>query len=211
MKMYGRRGMVRKRGSALSRRTISQKSSLPIRSSISRIQSQCDPIGILCRCSISAVIARSLSHQSSIFERTARALFPGGARNTRYTSSGAQYQTNVTYIFGIGEQGCDICHSGDSRPAEVIYRRGRKGAEIRGIRTALTEAVVAAGGQVLRRVGVMRTASPFAGPERLDFRSQGQTAPEELLVGNAAVLVRAQFPHQFLHRVLEVQFPAHRQ
>lgn len=33
----------------------------------------------------------------------------------------------------------------------------------------LTEAVVAAGGQIFRRV--MRTASSFAGPERLDFRS----------------------------------------
>lgn len=33
----------------------------------------------------------------------------------------------------------------------------------------LTETVVAAGGQVFRRV--MRTAPSFAGPERLDFRS----------------------------------------
>jgi len=87
----------------------------------------------------------------------------------------------------------------------------RSVAEIRAICTILTETVVAAGGQVLRRVGVMWTAPPFAGSERLDFRSQSQTPPKELLIGNATVLVRAQFPHQFLHRILEVQFPAHRQ
>lgn len=67
----------------------------------------------------------------------------------------------------------------------------------------LTEAVIAAGGQVFRRVSVMRTSgSVLAGPESLDFRSQSQPAPEELLIGNATVLVRSQFPHQLLHRVL---------
>lgn len=75
----------------------------------------------------------------------------------------------------------------------------------------LTEAVVAARGQILRCVRVMRTGAMLAGPESLDFRSQSQPAPEELLIGNATVLVRPQFPHQLLHRILQIQFPAHRQ
>lgn len=76
-------------------------------------------------------------------------------------------------------------------------------------RRVLTETIVAAGRQVFRRVGMMRTAAPFAGSQRLDFRSQRQAPSEELLIGNTAVLVRAQFPHQLLHRILEVQFPAY--
>lgn len=129
------------------------------------------------------------------------------------------HRTIVVYIFRIGERQCDIfvararlafC-SIDGDLSSRAERRNLCRGNSTAICTILTETVVAAGRQVFRRVSVMRTASPFTGPERLDFRSQGQTPPKELLIGNATVLVRAQFPHQFLHRILEVQFPAHRQ
>lgn len=57
----------------------------------------------------------------------------------------------------------------------------------------------------------MRTAASFASSERFDFRPQSETPPEKLLIGNATVFVCPQFPHQFLHRILQVQFPAYRQ
>lgn len=139
------------------------------------------------------------------------------ARNTldRDTLSDARYPmvvfrwTNIVYVFRIGERECGVYYSREAfrfSSVKVIYRRWMEGlvAEIRAICTILTETIVAAGRQVFWRVGVMWTAPSFASPKRLDFRSQSQTSPKELLIGNATVLVRAQFPHQFLYRILEV-------
>lgn len=83
--------------------------------------------------------------------------------------------------------------------------------KIDGKKDTLTETVVAAGRQVFGRVRVMGASSVLAGPEGLDLRTKGQPAPQELLIGNATVLVRPQFSHQLLHRILQIQFPAYRQ